>query len=88
MERVKVFCVGGEEDDMAESRMEGRGRGWVVHHQVPRPLHQRTLPKYMIPMCLYSKFVAVHQEGGIPQLLAQHSFFSKALVGERLPRQF
>jgi len=34
------------------------------------------------PMSLYYKFVAVRQEGRIPQFLAQHSFLSKALVGE------
>jgi len=33
-------------------------------------------------MSLYYKFVAVCREGRIPQPLAQHSFPSKALVGE------
>ena len=37
---------------------------------------------FATPMSLYYKFVAVRQEGRIPQLLAQHSFLSKALVGE------
>jgi hypothetical protein len=31
----------------------------------------------------YYKMVAVCQEGSIPQPLAQHSLFSKALVGEQ-----